>query len=259
LITGARQVGKTTLARAAYPHLRYVNLDSVEDREVVRGVTTHAWVKQAGAALLDEAQKEPAIFDKIKFAFDSGHLSFSVLLGSAQILLMQRIRETLAGRVFLYELWPLTLAEIAAQGEVPLPALLTRLITDSRDSHQVLREEPEMLLGEEEARRITAAKHLAQWGGMPGLLPAATLWQKRHELRRQDAEALLERRGDRPAADRFLSRERWAKSDFKPLELFAESVGDRFRCGLVVTKGGRIEPTGRDGRFWAVPFHRLFS
>jgi len=55
------------------------------------------------------------------------------------------------------------------------------------------------------------------------------------------------------------SRERWAKSDFQPLELFAESVGDRFRCGLVVTKGGRIEAAGRDGRFWAVPFHRLFS
>jgi hypothetical protein len=170
VITGARQVGKTTLARATYPALRYLNLDAVEERESLRGVPTHTWAKRVGASVLDEAHKEPTVFDKLKFAFDSGALDFSVLLGSAQILLLSRVRETLAGRVFLYELFPLTLGEIAAGGaEVPT-TLLERLLAALVRAEELLMEEPGRLLADEESRRIDAASHLSAWGGMPSLL-----------------------------------------------------------------------------------------
>jgi uncharacterized protein len=98
ILTGARQTGKTTLAKAAYPGLHYVNLDAPENREAVRAIASAPWARDVGAAILDEAQKEPSVFEKVKYAYDDGALPFSVLLGSSQILLLKRIRETLAGR-----------------------------------------------------------------------------------------------------------------------------------------------------------------
>jgi predicted AAA+ superfamily ATPase len=60
LLTGARQTGKTTLARAVYPDLRYVNLDAPEQREALREIRADQWAETVGPAILDEAQKEPA-------------------------------------------------------------------------------------------------------------------------------------------------------------------------------------------------------
>lgn len=171
VLTGARQVGKTTLARSRYAGLRHLNLDAAENREVLRAVPTASWAREVGPAVLDEVQKEPSILEKLKYVFDDGSLDFSVLLGSAQILLMQRVRETLAGRVFLYELWPLTLGELAAAGEPPTPPLLVRLLAAGRDAAALLGEQPRRLLAEAAARAEEAAAHLATWGGMPALLP----------------------------------------------------------------------------------------
>jgi predicted AAA+ superfamily ATPase len=170
LITGARQVGKTTLARSTYPGLRYLNLDAVEDRLGLRETPTARWAEEVGPAILDEAQKEPTLFEKVKHAYDAGAIRFSVLLGSAQILMLQRIRETLAGRAFIYELWPLTLGELAAAGGEPKPPLLARLLEDETPFSEVLGAEPRVLLGDAEAARVAALRHLGQWGGMPELL-----------------------------------------------------------------------------------------
>jgi predicted AAA+ superfamily ATPase len=54
--------------------------------------------------VIDETQKEPAVFEKIKYAFDEKSITFEVLLGSSQILLLKKIRESLAGRISLYVL-----------------------------------------------------------------------------------------------------------------------------------------------------------
>jgi predicted AAA+ superfamily ATPase len=45
IITGARQTGKTTLAKNKYPHLNYINLDSPENRESIRKISTSSWFK----------------------------------------------------------------------------------------------------------------------------------------------------------------------------------------------------------------------
>ncbi|MCX7992027.1 MAG: AAA family ATPase, partial [Proteobacteria bacterium] len=100
LITGARQTGKTTLAKMKYDSLRYINLDAPENRDFIRQVSTFNWGKDIGNAIIDEAQKEPVTFEKIKFAYDEGKINFQVLLGSSQILLLKKIRESLAGRVY---------------------------------------------------------------------------------------------------------------------------------------------------------------
>lgn len=170
VLTGARQTGKTTLARSRYgAALRYLNFDDLTLRTDVAEIGAQSWAKTVGPAILDEAQKEPSVFEKVKFAYDEGQLDFTVLLGSSRILLLDQVRESLAGRAFLYDLWPLMLCELAAEpgGELARP-LLGRLL-EARSTRS-LRDEPPRRLGEADERARSALRHLESWGGMPELL-----------------------------------------------------------------------------------------
>ncbi len=171
VLTGARQTGKTTLSQSVYSGLRRWNLDDLEVRSAVRDVPTARWASLVGECVIDEAQKEPTVFDKVKAAFDAREIGFSVLLGSSRMLLLDRVRESLAGRAFVYELWPLLASELRQEAGVePPPPLLDRLLTAAGPIDGILDREPEILLGEEDTARLEAIEHLAGWGGMPELL-----------------------------------------------------------------------------------------
>ncbi len=170
LITGARQTGKTTLALQKYPQLHYISLDEIEMRLQLRELPTRAWAQSVGPAILDEAQKEPSLFEKLKFAFDRGEVDFSVLLGSSQILMMKRIRETLAGRVFVYELWPLMLAEMISPKQLN-PPLFDALLTTSLDADEFFADIQATILGEQAFEIAYWLEYALIWGGMPALLP----------------------------------------------------------------------------------------
>ena len=174
IITGARQTGKTTLAKNKYPHLNYINLDSPENRESIRKISTSSWFKTVGNAIIDEAQKEPVAFEKVKYAYDEGGISFCLLLGSSQILLLKKIRESLAGRASIYELWPLMMSELYREADQintqQQPPLLDRILS-SQDFNRVLNDEPEVLLDETDSKYRDAENYLLRWGGMPALLP----------------------------------------------------------------------------------------
>ena len=184
MLTGARQTGKTTLVRGLYAGLPYFNLDAIEYREQLSAVSSFEWSTVVGAAVLDEVQKEPALLDKVKFAYDAGELDFSALLGSAQILLLKRVKESLAGRVFVYELFPLMLSELAAGRNALKVPLLGRLLADTLPM-EVLQAEPKVLLGRADDDLRRAERHLLEWGGMPGLLaldlPRRPQWLKSYE------------------------------------------------------------------------------
>ena len=171
ILTGARQTGKTTLALDLYGDLRYVNFDAIEEREAVRAVRSDAWGEVIGPAVIDEAHKEPGVFDKVKLAYDTGQVSFSVLLGSSRFLLLDRVRESLAGRAFVYDLWPLTASEVRSPaGDAPAPPLFDRLITAPEQFDDTLSVELPRLLGAEATASVEALDHIAAWGGMPELL-----------------------------------------------------------------------------------------
>jgi predicted AAA+ superfamily ATPase len=193
IITGARQTGKTTLARLRYPDLRYLNLDSAEERESLRDLRTAAWGRTVGPAVLDEAQKEPSVFEKVKWAFDAGEVPFTVLLGSSRLALMRRVRETLAGRAFLFELWPLCALELrhATDGARPPRPLAYDLATGAGPIDERLREEAPVLLGHDEDIRREAIEHLLAWGGMPALLPLSDA--DRRDWLRSYQQTFLER------------------------------------------------------------------
>jgi len=113
-VIGARQVGKTTLVREAFPFAAYKDLESPLVR--LRFAEDAAYeLKQLGdLAILDEAQTVPEVFTALRGAIDDrreDRRCHFCVLGSAQPALIRGVSESLAGRVGLLELDPLTPAE----------------------------------------------------------------------------------------------------------------------------------------------------
>ena len=172
VLTGARQTGKTTLCKKVYSQLNYINLDSPENRDTLRELATVGWASTVGNAVIDEAQKEPSVFEKVKYAFDEGNITFTALTGSSQILLLKKIRESLAGRAYFFELWPLMQCELNMPPEANSSAriLLDRLFLSPSVS-DVLAVIPGILLDADDYSYRQAEEHMIRWGGMPALLP----------------------------------------------------------------------------------------
>lgn len=170
LLTGARQTGKTTLAKSHYDTLKYLNLDSQEIRDSIRKISSFNWGRDVGRAILDEAQKEPSLFDKLKYAYDSDLVDFQVILGSSQILLLKNIRESLAGRVSLYELYPLMLCELFYKGTYPDGLILLNQLLKTDRLSNLLDDVPTVLIGYEDIKLKEIENYLLIWGGMPALL-----------------------------------------------------------------------------------------
>lgn len=117
-ITGPRQSGKTTLAKAAFPQKRYVTLDDKNMREIARSEPGDFLKAFPDGAIIDEAQKVPEIFDAIKLAVDSSEYSPGkyILTGSSQFRLKENITDSLAGRIGLIKLLPFSIKELKAEG-----------------------------------------------------------------------------------------------------------------------------------------------
>lgn len=115
VILGARQVGKTTLARQAFPDHAYVDLEDPRTGELFADDPRFQLDQGRPHAglIIDEAQAVPGVFAALRGAIDAnrkarGHF---VVLGSAQPTLVRGVSESLAGRVGLLELDPLTASE----------------------------------------------------------------------------------------------------------------------------------------------------
>ena len=120
VVMGARQTGKTTLVRS-HPLLRsrpYLTLDDLSVRGDARDAP-HDLVRRAPRLTLDEVQREPELLLAIKNAVDEDVPRINgrfVLTGSANLLLMEKVSESLAGRAGYVSLWPLTRKELAGEG-----------------------------------------------------------------------------------------------------------------------------------------------
>ena len=127
VLSGARQVGKSTLLLNADPFCQWRWL-SMDDYDVLRQARLHPETLWAGAdhLVIDEVQKAPEILPAIKQAVDlhPGRYRF-MLSGSANLLLMRQVSESLAGRAVYFILRPMALGEInlAAPPRMLLQAL----------------------------------------------------------------------------------------------------------------------------------------
>jgi predicted AAA+ superfamily ATPase len=117
-ITGPRQSGKTTLARAVFPDKPYVSLEDPDARSFADSDPRAFLARFPDGAILDEAQRCPDLFSYIQTIVDlDGRTGLYVLTGSQQFGLLSKITQSLAGRVGLVQLLPFSHGELAYAGK----------------------------------------------------------------------------------------------------------------------------------------------
>jgi predicted AAA+ superfamily ATPase len=173
VLTGAGQTGKTTLVRdllpaASGPPMLYLSLDDPDERLRLAADPVRRLDHGERLVVLDEVQKQPALLDAVKLLADRGGGRRFLLLGSAQILLLQQVRESLAGRATLLELWPLGLSERVEAAAAP-PSGLDRIWQEGEAAIRRMAADPPPA---DHARlwRARAEDHFA-WGGYPAIEP----------------------------------------------------------------------------------------
>jgi predicted AAA+ superfamily ATPase len=112
VLTGARQTGKTTAVRSALSDYAYLAIDDILQNNDLLKLKAAQWAALYPQAALDEVQKIPALINSIKAVYDQFPKTRYALLGSSQFLLLEKIRESLAGRCFIMEMYPLALPEL---------------------------------------------------------------------------------------------------------------------------------------------------
>lgn len=112
VVTGARQTGKSTLAQdPVLGSRRYLSLDDLDLVDAARR-DPEALLGGAQAITLGEVQREPDLMIAVKRAIDLNRKPGQFLLtGSANLLVMRQVSETLAGRASYLTLWPMTRRE----------------------------------------------------------------------------------------------------------------------------------------------------
>ena len=126
-ITGPRQAGKTTLAKAVFGDKPYITLENPDEREFAQNDPKRFLARFSQGAILDDIQRCPDLLSWLQGLVDArGLMGDFVLTGSAQLDLVAGITQTLAGRVARVELLPLSASELAAANA--LPNTLTQML-----------------------------------------------------------------------------------------------------------------------------------
>lgn len=115
LITGARQVGKTTILKhlAEGQKRTYVSMDNTMARTLAKSDPVLFFQTYKPPIIIDEIQKAPELFEQIKIMCDeSEERGLFWLTGSQQYNMMKNVRETLAGRIAILELYSLSKNEV---------------------------------------------------------------------------------------------------------------------------------------------------
>ena len=119
-LTGPRQSGKTTLARAAFPEKPYLSLEDPDVRVMAEQDPRGLLSNFRDGAILDEVQRVPALLSYLQTQVDRElHPGAFVLAGSQQFGLLADLTQTLAGRVGMVRLLPFALGELQVAGKLP--------------------------------------------------------------------------------------------------------------------------------------------
>ena len=129
MLVGPRQAGKSTLVQslADGPHpARYLSLDDLRTLDAARRDPVGLIDSVDGPLIIDEIQRAPELLLPIKVAIDRDRRPGRfILTGSAQVMLLPRVSESLAGRVEVHTLWPFSQAEIEG-----VPGRIVELLLD---------------------------------------------------------------------------------------------------------------------------------
>lgn len=164
LLTGPRQAGKTTMLRslAEKENLgrKYVTLDDLTERDMAKNDPALFLQLHKPPVLIDEVQYAPELFTYIKIHIDENHNPGDFWLTGSQVFrLMRGVQESLAGRVALLHLSPLSQREIIGAPCVPFKTDFDRLLAE-----------------QDRIQPVTTPELFARlWrGSMPGLISGQT-------------------------------------------------------------------------------------
>ncbi len=113
-VHGMRQVGKTTLCRTSFPDLPYASLENPDTRTFALEDPRGFLAGFPDGAILDEIQKAPNLLSYLQQIIDENRGKF-VLTGSQNLLLMEGVSQSLAGRINVLHMSPLSRSEIAGR------------------------------------------------------------------------------------------------------------------------------------------------
>ena len=112
-IVGPRQSGKTTLAKSVFPEYRYVNLEEPDVRQFAQDDPRGFLEIYSARTIIDEVQRVPDLFSYLQAHVDRNKESGQyILTGSQNFSLMEKISQSLAGRISLFNLPPLSYTEL---------------------------------------------------------------------------------------------------------------------------------------------------
>lgn len=111
-LTGPRQAGKTTLLRNVFPNYAYLNLEDLATYDFVK-TSPMTFTRANSLAIVDEVQRVPELLSAIQVVVDERNLAGDFILsGSQNLLLSEKISQSLAGRAAYQVLLPLSIDEL---------------------------------------------------------------------------------------------------------------------------------------------------
>jgi len=127
-ITGPRQSGKTTLAKLAFDDYEYVTLENPQTREYAKNDPVGFLDHYGRNLIIDEVQYAPELFSYIMINVDQYRKNgMYVITGSQNLQISARISQSLAGRVLIFKLFPLSIYELQNAGKLKKDVLNTIL------------------------------------------------------------------------------------------------------------------------------------
>jgi predicted AAA+ superfamily ATPase len=142
LLTGPRQAGKTTMLRklAGKENIgrKYVSLDNLTERDMAKNDPALFLQLYKPPVLIDEVQYAPELFTYIKIYIDENHNPGDFWMTGSQIFrLMRGVQESLAGRVALLHMSPMSQREIIGAPCVPFTTDMQRLLSEQEEMQPV--------------------------------------------------------------------------------------------------------------------------
>lgn len=111
-VSGPRQSGKTTLCKMTFPDYGYANMEDEETRALAENDLKGFLNRYPQGLVIDEAHHLPRLFSALQVMVDDDDSKRFVLSGSSNFLMLRNISQSLAGRVAITRLLPLSLHEL---------------------------------------------------------------------------------------------------------------------------------------------------